>query len=36
MADDAKVLEEDEATGAEKYRYIRTAEDHYSLAFTYA
>ncbi len=36
MAANAKVLEEDEATGAKKYRYIRTGEDHLSLAFTYA
>jgi hypothetical protein len=36
MTADAKVLEEDEATGAKKYRYIRTGEDHFSLAFTYA
>ena len=36
MAADAKVLEEDEETGAKKYRYIRTGVDHFSLAFTYA
>lgn len=36
MAADAKVLEEDEDTGAKKYRYIRTSPDHFSLAFTYA
>jgi len=36
MASDAKVLDEDEETGAKKYRYIRTGEDHLSLAFTYA
>ncbi len=36
MAADAKILEEDEQTGAKKYRYIRTGEDHFSLAFTYA
>ncbi len=36
MAADAKVLDEDEETGAKKYRYIRTGEDHFSLAFTYA
>lgn len=36
MAADAKVLEEDEETGAKRYRYIRTQADHYSLAFTYA
>lgn len=33
---DAKVREEDEKTGAKRYRYVRTGEDHYSLAFTYA
>ena len=32
---DAKVLDEDEETGAKKYRYIRTGIDHFSL-FTYA
>ena len=36
MASDAKVLDEDEETGAKRYRYIRTGEDHFSLAFTYA
>ncbi len=36
MAADAKILDEDEETGAQKYRYIRTGEDHFSLAFTYA
>jgi len=36
MAADAKVLDEDPDTGAKKYRYIRTGEDHYSMAFTYA
>ncbi len=36
MAADAKVLDEDEETGAKKYRYVRTGEDHFSLAFTYA
>jgi hypothetical protein len=36
MAADAKVLDEDAETGAKRYRYIRTAEDHFSLAFTYA
>ena len=29
------VLDEDPDTGAKKYRYIRTGEDHFSLAFTY-
>jgi phage terminase large subunit GpA len=36
MAADAKILEEDEDTGAKRYRYVRTGEDHFSLAFTYA
>src|SRR5512145_2724558 len=36
MDSDAKILEEDEDTGAKKYKYVRTGEDHYSLAFTYA
>jgi hypothetical protein len=36
MAANAKILEEDEETGAKKYRYIRTADDHFSLAFIYA
>jgi Phage terminase large subunit gpA, ATPase domain len=36
MTADAKVLDEDPDTGAQKYRYIRTGPDHFSLAFTYA
>jgi len=36
MAADAKILEENEETGEKRYRYIRTGEDHFSLAFTYA
>ena len=36
MAADAKILDEDPDTGAKRYRYVRTAEDHFSLAFTYA
>ena len=39
MVVDAKILDEDQETGAKKYRYIRTptaAPDHFSLAFTYA
>ena len=36
MAADAKVLDEDEATGIKKYRYVKTGENHFSLAFTYA
>jgi len=33
MAANAKILEEDEETGAKKYKYIRTGADHFSLAF---
>lgn len=36
MAADAKILDEDEKTGARQFRYIRTGEDHFSMAFTYA
>jgi len=36
MAADAKILDEDEETGAKRCRYVRTEEDHLSLAFTYA
>ena len=36
MAADAKVLDENPDTGAMKYRYVRTGEDHFSLAFIYA
>jgi hypothetical protein len=36
MAADAKVLDENQETGAMKYRYVRTGPDHFSLAFTYA
>jgi hypothetical protein len=36
MAADAKILDEDEETGARRFRYVRTGEDHFSLAFTYA
>ena len=36
MTCDAKVLDEDEETGAKKYRYVRVGQDHFSLAFTYA
>lgn len=35
LAADVKQLVEDEETGAKNYRYIRTATNHYSLAFTY-
>src|SRR5207245_7258692 len=36
MAADAKVLKEDEETGAQKYKYMKTGENHFSFAFTYA
>ncbi len=36
MACDAKVLEEDEETGIQRYRYVRTGVNHFSMAFTYA
>ncbi len=36
MACDAKILDEDEETGIKKYRYVRTGENHFSMAFTYA
>ena len=36
MAADAKILDENSETGAMKYHYVRTGEDHFSLAFTYA
>ena len=36
MGCDAKVLEENEETGAKKYKYIKTGENHFSFAFTYA
>jgi hypothetical protein len=36
MACDAKVLDQDEETGIQKYRYIRTGTNHFSMAFTYA
>jgi hypothetical protein len=36
MAADAKILEENEETGEQRYKYIRTGADHFSLAFTYA
>jgi hypothetical protein len=32
---DAKQLHEDADTGAQEYRYIRTGENHFSMAFTY-
>lgn len=33
MACDAKILDEDPDTGAKKYRYVRTGENHFSMAF---
>ena len=36
MTADAKKLEEDEETGARKYRYFKTGENHFGFAFTYA
>jgi len=36
MTADAKKLEEDEETGAQKYHYIKTGENHFSFALTYA
>src|SRR2546426_2715585 len=35
MAADAKQLHEDEDTGRQEYRYVRTAANHFSMAFTY-
>jgi hypothetical protein len=35
LAANAKVLDGNPETGARKYKYVRTAPDHYSLAFTY-
>lgn len=34
-AADAKQLYEDEDTGSQSYRYVRTGENHFSFAFTY-
>ena len=36
MGADAKVLDEDPETGAQKFRYVKTGENHFSMAFTYA
>jgi hypothetical protein len=36
MSADAKTLDEDEETGAQRYRYIKTGVNHFSFAFTYA
>ena len=35
MANDVKQLVENEETGAQEFRYIRTGADHFSMAFTY-
>ncbi len=35
LAADVKQLVEDEDTGAQAFRYVRTKTNHYSLAFTY-
>jgi hypothetical protein len=35
MTADVKQLVEDQDTGAQAFRYVRTATNHYSLAFTY-
>ncbi len=31
----AKRLEEDEQTGSQRYTYVRSGPDHFSMAFTY-
>jgi hypothetical protein len=36
MTHDAKVLDEDEETGIQRYRYVKLGTNHYSFAFTYA
>ena len=36
MAADAKRLEEDQTTGVQQYRYLKTGVNHLSFAFTYA
>src|SRR5215475_13898227 len=36
MTADAKKLEEDEETGAKKYRYFKTGENHFGYTFNYA
>jgi hypothetical protein len=35
MANDVKRLVENEETGSQEFRYIRTGVDHFSMAFTY-
>lgn len=36
IAADAKILDEDEKTGARRYRYVKSGTNHYSFALTYA
>ena len=36
LSNDAKQLVEDEDPGAQRYRYLRTGANHFSMAFTYA
>ena len=36
LTQDARILEEDPDAGMQSYKYIRTGENHFSLAFTYA
>ena len=36
MTADAKILDEDEKTGVQEYRYTRTGDNDFSMAFTYA
>ena len=36
LTHDAKVLEEDEETGIQKFRYIKTGVNHFSMSFNYA
>ena len=36
LTQDARILEEDQDTGMQSYKYIRTGENHFSHAFTYA
>jgi hypothetical protein len=35
LAADVKQLQEDEATGAKSYKYVKTGTNHFSFAFTY-
>ena len=35
MCNDAKQLVEDPETGQQRYRYVRTGTNHFSMAFTY-